>query len=422
MHSDEEYAKVAQRLSQWTALSSLALIAATWRLWTAQTIYPQVPVFHSLCNAPTWLDWLGLGGVLLGLLIVAFNNRVQFVQIGCATTMVSLLMLFSLDQHRFQPWAYELWLFCCIWLCCRDQLRISLMRWLLISIYFYSAIGKLDFEFLHTVAQQMLAVVLAGFGIELNDLSASFRLVLATTLPCIELMVAITVAWPKTRRIGGWLAIAVHLGLIIVLGPLGLNHRLGVLIWNLQVALQAYWLFVSDPRINPKTALEKPPFAWPQWIASAIIAAAIALPGTERLGLWDHWPSWALYAPHSSRVYLEVTGSPVDRLPPNLRKLVKESPIDAGGIAIWQTVRIDAWSLEALNTPIYPQARFQLGVAESIATDMNAGFQVRVTVLGAAARLTGKRRSFVYNGLTELSSATQPFWLNHRPRKQLKTP
>jgi len=166
----------------------------------------------------------------------------------------------------------------------------------------------------------------------------------------------------------------------------------------------------------------KKAFTWPQWIASAMIGAAIALPSTERLGLWDHWPSWALYAPHSSRVYLEIAGPVIDRLPPDLRKLVKATPAGPDEIAVWLAVPIDAWSLETLDTPVYPQARFQLGVAERIATDINASFQVRVTSLGTASRFTGARRATVYHGVSELTSSNQHFWVNHQPRNNIKTP
>jgi hypothetical protein len=292
------------------------------------------------------------------------------------------------------------------------------MRWLLVSVYFYSAIGKLDFEFLHTVGQQMLAVVVKGVGLDIRSFPPGIRLAMVAAFPLLELATAVGLTWPKTRRIAGWVAIGVHLGLIVILGPFGLNHRLGVLVWNLQVAVQAYFLFVSEQTAEP----DKSAFAWPQWIAYAMIGAAIALPSTERLGLWDHWPSWALYAPHSSRVYVEVAGPAIDRLPNDLRKLVKETPADPDEIAIWLALPIDAWSLQALDTPIYPQARFQLGVAEKLAADMNAGFQIRVTVLGPASRFTGVRRTAVYHGVSEVSSASDRFWINSHPRNRIKTP
>ena len=425
MQSLEKQSKFSQRFSQWTALSSLALIAVTWRLWTPQTSYPQIPVFQTLCNAPSWLDWMGLGGALLGLVAIFISSHPRILQIGCALTMGSLLLLFSLDQHRFQPWAYELWLFCGVWLGCRDPLRMRLMRWLLISVYFYSAVGKLDFEFLHTVGQQMLSVVVRAFGMEVWDLPLNLRLAMVATFPCIELVVAIGLAWPKTRRLAGWLAIAVHLGLIVILGPLGLNHRLGVLVWNLQVAVQAYWLFVADAasvRSQPSDLANLPAKTrtWPPMVATALIGAAIALPSTERLGLWDHWPSWALYAPHSSRVQIEVATPSVDRLPADLRNLINATPTNPDEFTVWTTIPIDTWSLQTLDTPIYPQARFQLGVAEQILTDWNAGFQARITVLGTASRFNGARRSAVFEGLPQLAKSRSRFWINQHPRNHLK--
>ena len=212
----------------------------------------------------------------------------------------------------------------------------------------------------------------------------------------------------------GCLAIGLHLGLIVILGPFGLNHRLGVLLWNAQVAIQVYWLFVAKqtPEPEPSSA------AWPQRFATAMIGAAIVMPSTERVGLWDHWPSWALYSPHSSRVYVEFAGPALDRLPESLRQLVLETPANPDEIALWLTVPIDRWSLATLDTPIYPQARFQLGVAEKIATDSQA--DVRVTVLGAAARFTGIRRRSVLEGVSDLTSASRLFWINHRPRNRVK--
>ena len=159
---------------------------------------------------------------------------------------------------------------------------------------------------------------------------------------------------------------------------------------------------------------------WPARIATALIGAAIALPSTERLGLWDHWPSWALYAPHSSRVQVEIATPSVDRLPADLRNLINATPTDPDEFAVWTTIPIDAWSLQTLDTPIYPQARFQLGVAEQILTDWNAGFQARITVLGTASRFTGARRSAVYEGVPQLVKSSSRFWINQHPRNHLK--
>ncbi len=417
---------VVMRLQRWTAIFSLALIAATFRLWIPQTVFPQVPAFALLCDAPVWCDWILLGCLIVGLLFFAMGRSGYSNISGCLLVLVSLCALVCLDQHRLQPWAYQLWLFTVIWLCCGIHVRLTWMRWLMISIYFYSALGKFDFEFLHTVGQQMLGAMIKCFGRDLPEIPSWQRLVLVATFPLAELVIAIGLAWPKGRRAAGMCAICLHLTLIWILGPLGLNHRLGVLLWNAQFAVQSYLLFVVrsvpiaqcgiDPQaIAPKYFNRLKGCA--QTSCIVMIAIVIVMPITERFGIWDHWPSWALYAPHSSRARVEVAAPSIHRLPTDLVALMKKPTTEEEEMLEWVVVPIDAWSLQSLDTPIYPQARFQLGVAKTIASVVDADGQVRVTVLGSANRFTGRRESEVFEEHSQLAKAGKNYWFSDAPRR-----
>ena len=407
---------VFDRFQGWTAISSLALIAVTWKLWTPQRVYPQVPVFASLCEAPGWLDWCALGAVLTGLLALLFTKRSLVSSLASALVLAGLVLLFSLDQHRFQPWAYELALFCIVWLTCQEQLGLRLMRLLLIGIYFYSALGKFDFEFLHTVGQQMLSTITSWVGVDATQLPMGLRVWIVATFPLVELAIAMGLWWRRTRRFAGWLALGLHFGLVAILGPFGMNHRFGVLLWNIQVAGQVFWLFLAKQTATPEQAEVRLPTKISNWIGAAVIGAATILPITERVELWDHWPSWALYAPHSSRVQVEVSPAAWERLPESLQKLREMPLVEADEIALWIPVPIDAWSLEALDTPIYPQARFQLGVAEALVRKVQSDFQVRVTLLGTASRSTGARNRKTFTNLRQLTQAQSRYWVNTHPR------
>ena len=251
--------EIALRLQRWTAVSCLALIAATWRLWIPQAVFPQVPAFAILCTAPAWIDWICLVCLIAGLSLLAAGRSGYVNTSGCLLVLVSLLVFFCLDQHRFQPWAYQLWLFTFIWLCCGVNYRLNLMNWLLISIYFYSAMGKLDFEFLHTVGQQMLGAIANLVGQETSNISASLKIALVAIFPVVELAIAVGLAWATSRRLAGLFAIGLHLALIVILGPLGLNHRLGVLIWNAQFVGLAYFLFVAKRISVPGSEIDEAP-------------------------------------------------------------------------------------------------------------------------------------------------------------------
>jgi len=141
------------------------------------------------------------------------------------------------------------------------------------------------------------------------------------------------------------------------------------------------------------------------------VGLSMVLPATERFGVWDHWLSWALYAPHSSRVELYVAPTVVDQLPAELR-----ARIDVDPAAVWVRVPIAKWSLDNLGSPIYPQARFELGVARYLAARIEPEFAIRAELLGTANRLNGQRSRAELLGRPEIERAADWFWLNTRPR------
>ena len=48
----------AEHLRRVVGLSGLALVAATWKLWTPQGVFPQVPFFQFLRGTPDVLHWI----------------------------------------------------------------------------------------------------------------------------------------------------------------------------------------------------------------------------------------------------------------------------------------------------------------------------------------------------------------------------
>ena len=95
----------ATRLRRWWAAAGLALFAATWKLWAPQAEFPQVPLFGWAGSLPLFVDWLAFG-VLLGSVTLAAwrpNSRRSWLVL-----VVSLSVLIVLDQHRLQPWAWQL--------------------------------------------------------------------------------------------------------------------------------------------------------------------------------------------------------------------------------------------------------------------------------------------------------------------------
>ena len=175
----------------------------------------------------------------------------------------------------------------------------------------------------------------------------------------------------------------------MLLGPWGLDHSWGVLAWNAVLIGQAWLLFVVPQRqvCWPADPVPMVHF-WGSWIAKSAVVIALVAPLGERAGHWDHWLSWALYSPHSSRVEIEIHATAMARLPEPISRALKS---DTDGDA-WHRLALDRWSLDELGVPIYPQARFQRAVADRLAHQYQLGDAIRGIIRGPSDRWTGQRQ------------------------------
>ena len=77
----------------------LLLLANTWRLWTPQTEFPQIPFFSLLIDVPGVVDWIALLGTSIGLIAMFFTScRMAKPAIGLF--LISIIPLVLLNQHR----------------------------------------------------------------------------------------------------------------------------------------------------------------------------------------------------------------------------------------------------------------------------------------------------------------------------------
>ena len=320
-----------------------------------------MPVFKSLVNAPAIVDWLAFAGIAFSLIWLAVKPQLRdfWSRWPIAVFALSLLVSFLLDQHRLQPWAWHWFVFAAILVSARAGEAMFWLRWIAVSVYVYSAISKLDYQFTHSVGLQMVQAIADLIGVSLSKYSPDSLSRFVLLLPLVELLIGIGLAFRSTRRVFGVLAILLHIGLLLVLGPLGLDHQWPVLIWNAFFIFQAYWLFVRRERFEHtvQTNLTQ------NWLAAAIALVVILFPATCSFGGCDHWLAWELYAPRSSRVTIELPATAVEQLPYPAIFYTKESPRLPGVVEL----DLSEWSLRELGVPVYPQARFQLAVARAVA-------------------------------------------------------
>ncbi len=394
-----------QWLMRCWAISSLVLFGLTWRLWVGQPAFPQIPFFETFVEIPALVDRCLFPVLLIcpfGVLIAKAVKTQRRFALGFAICCVMLVLL---DQNRLQPWVYHFLIIASLFFCLSKKAASRALRWVVISIYVYSAVSKFDYQFVQSVGAQMLTAISDSCGIVIENNGTRRWLVLG--FPLGELLVGGLLTFRKSRLLGVIAAVALHLGLVLILGPFGLNHQWPVLIWNLFFVVQAVILFwiVNDkseadvllpedevePQLQDQPA-NRPvpdtptPCPFPR-LGWAITAFAILFPLTQPIGICDHWPAWEVYAPRTSRAELK------------------------SGIGSERS--IGQLSLDSYGVPIYPQARVQFAIARAIAQKGKLPCEIRV--YSESDRWTGERAVKQLTG-DQIEMHADHYRLNIRPR------
>ncbi|MCO8124514.1 hypothetical protein NHH03_22435 [Stieleria sp. TO1_6] len=400
------------RFARVWSIGAGVLVLVTLPLWVT------LPAWDVGYPRVSWLPWSPVAGVALvadSMALIVSLASLAAIAIGVQRRWLWWLVAAGLaasvllDQHRLQPWAYQTILYGIVmgglgWRSARPWIMA-----IAISVYFYSASGKIDFQFVHTVGNQMIHALAVPVG----GVSDALATRLAFVLPISELLVALLLMLPLTRKLAGCGAIAMHVTLVAILGPWALDHSWGVLAWNILLAAQSWVLFVR-PDVASINAPTAPSTAGPtvrpagfRWAIAATVLFALLAPLGERFGYWDHWTSWALYSPHNSRAEIEIHQSAIDRLPPQAKPFLGEDA-DADR---WHALDAEQWSLQWRLAPIYPQARYQLELALALAEQAELQRAIRVEVKGVSDRWSGKRKQSYLIGEEELRRAVGGFWL-----------
>ncbi|GAA5507103.1 hypothetical protein Rcae01_02558 [Novipirellula caenicola] len=391
----------------------MVLVLVTFPLWRGSEPSLLVPMVSALGSLPSWMHWIALLLILVACVAIVATAESRHAWLWWIVA-VGFCVSFVLNQHRLQPWAYQSAIYAVVF---ATMDRETARRWLIplaASVYLYSGLGKLDYQFAHTVGQNFLAAVeLPGIGNLADRFEHNVLAVIALLLPLSEALIAIGLLFRRTRRIAGFCVMLLHFSLVIMLGPWNLDHSAGVLFWNVLLIIQAWFLFLK-PLAKPRESSPPPSHAdvpadaksIGKRFAQAIVILAILMPVTERWGYWDHWTSWALYSPHSSRAEVQIHRSAMDQLPASMHPFLVDDDSDG-----WHRLQMNLWSLDRLNVPVYPQARFQLAVASRIAHLYDLSDSVRVIVKGVADRRSGAREERRSLGRNEIDGALQHFWI-----------
>lgn len=416
--SQDNIAAIEHRLAWLTRLLGagvLALVAVTWKLWTPQEVFPRVPLFR--WAPPDWWDWTSLALIIAGGIGLVIRPP-RHLRTLAATLAFGLAIGFVCDQHRLQPWAWQFFILALLIALADDALLWNGWQWLTISIYFYSALSKFDARFLHFIGAGFAETALGGMLKQDSNLPASTDLYavhywVAWLFPIGELIVAILLVAPRSRRWGMWAVIGMHGLLLQILGPFGLDHSYGVLIWNVVFIVQAVLLFMPRDRLwshetlmIPLRSAQQSEFPWRNRWARRLMTVVLLWPATYPLGFCDAWPGWAVYVEPFPAGWLDEVKS-------SGAYPVESQPIRGSGH--YADVAISSWSLRELNAPVYPHLR------STVATALELSERYDISEMRLRIYVRQRWEVWVWSPETTLHNAheihayARRFWFNAYP-------
>lgn len=352
------------------AAFEIALIAATLPLWTGRHSFPVVPLIDGI-RPPAIVDHCVVSMLLAACAsIVTLRKKRRWDLVVSGTALIAAIVLCILNQQRLQAWHWLLILGLATSFF-RPDASVILIRSVLASVYVCSALSRLGPTAHHGMSAAIVGQLLQMININPENTTGQIANTLCHALNIGELAVGILLIVPQTRRYGILSALLLHSTLLLALGPFGLRHHYGVLVWNICFLCLIPVAFAGPTSPMSQTA------PWTNRGSSVATMLIWLFPLSGLFGIADNWPAWQLYSTRPESWTLQIREQDLSKLPENARSHVT-APLPFED-SIY--VKLDRWSLAETGSPMYPQSRFQREVIQQVLREFSDDdeFQIQIS-------------------------------------------
>ena len=336
-----------------TAFFWLIAKLISYKLWTSNRLFPLAPAFEFLNDLPLWYHLLFYYISICCLVVSMLRPAIIVVFILFLSELFSCMA----DQNRWQPWEYQYLFIILMLLLNRKHLNyfIPAVGVIIISIYFYSGISKLNNGFLQSSWSNLL--LQRFFGItNVTSINSPVLYYLGYGIGGVEIACAVGLIFKKSKKIAAGILIGVHCFNLLLLGPLGVNYNKIVWPWNFAMIGYLYFIFLqfhkSYDLVYP---LKK------GWNKLVIICWGI-LPMLYYFNCWDTYLSSVLYSGNIKEMIICVKNSNDAGAKELAPYYANENRKFCEGDKM---IMVTKWALDEMNVPMYPEKRIYLQIKKS---------------------------------------------------------
>ncbi|MFY8090579.1 MAG: hypothetical protein ACOVMI_04945 [Chitinophagaceae bacterium] len=312
----------------------------SFNLWMSNRLFPVIPVHQLFQNTNQSIHFiLYILSICTLLITILYKPQKALLIILFFAEILACL----LDYTRWQPWQFQYlsMLFVCI-ICFNDFKKAT--QWIALimaSIYIFSGLHKLNYHFLQNMWSQ---TILKDFlGLNQNTI-IQFKLTkIGYVLPIVETLAGFGLLSKFWQKKAAKVLIIMHLILLIILGPLGLNYNQIVWPWNVAMIVFVYHLFIKNktPIVNFNLLLS------PRLYIIALLWLVMPI-----FSFWNKWPHYLSNDLYSGKAL-------------GMQIIIKDKEIEKHPLAIYantinnedsiMTISIQNWAMSELKTPQFPE-------------------------------------------------------------------
>ena len=217
-------------------LAQVITVLLTWDLWQVRQVPPNLPV-ADIFDFQISFAWVLVASSLL---------LVWFPRFGVWFQLVILLMAVSLDQFRFVPQVFFIWL---LMVTVVFDSIVLLVRWYLAAFWIWTGLHKLlSADWLGYRSYELLAA--SNIGLDPADYYLAFGLIVGLVEVVLGLLVCFR---PRLAACG---CVVLHLGIALFLLLIVQGRNESVIPWNVSLAIVGYWILVRAASVKAVSRLE----------------------------------------------------------------------------------------------------------------------------------------------------------------------
>lgn len=320
-----------------TSFGLLLGLLISFPAWQSDRFIPFVPILgnvDSLNNYSSFLYFGLLASLVLG--IFSLKNWSHFA-------LLNIIFIFSLvfaDYLRLQPWVLHYLIIFLLLACYRPlknnaNLLVGASMLFVASIYFWSGIQKFNTAFF----TETFPWFTESYRQPLGETGYYLTIIVAVFIPLLEALLALSLLFKKTRKLGIVLA---TLMFMVVISSLAVGHSWNIVVWpwNFVILTMVFILFYKN---DLKLSEIVKNFRQNLFTGSLVLICTL-IPAGNLFGLTDHYLSWSLYSGHVPRSTITASSE-------------TWRPLGIDTQSEIQSIRLEDWSLHTLNIVPYPEVR-----------------------------------------------------------------